>query len=84
MYSLILRIRGLLIIKLLGKNKMYNKDALFQYLENRGLKKPVIEELYKKYKANIIIVTGSSRQEYIDSQPWRSALGFSRRAKWLN
>jgi len=26
---------------------MYNKDALFQYLENRGLKKPVIEELYK-------------------------------------
>jgi len=31
----------------------------------------VIEELYKKYKANIIIVTGSSRQEYIDKSMFR-------------
>ena len=48
-YSLILRIRGLLIIKLMLNNKQYSKSLLFDYLENKGLLQNKIEELYKIY-----------------------------------
>lgn len=48
-YSLILRIRGLLMIKLMTNNKLYSKSLLFDYLENNNLSKDKIEELYKIY-----------------------------------
>lgn len=47
-YSLILRIRGLLMIELWIKNKGYSKSELFNYLENK-LQKEKILELYKIY-----------------------------------
>lgn len=48
-YSLILRIRGLLMIKLMMKNKLYSKSLLFNYLENNDIGKNKIEELYRIY-----------------------------------
>lgn len=48
-YSLILRIRGLLMIKLMINNKLYSKSLLFNYLENNNLPKEKIEELYRIY-----------------------------------
>ncbi len=45
-YSLILRIRGLLIIKLILSNKLYSKYSLFLYLQNNGLDGYKVEELY--------------------------------------
>ena len=48
-YSLILRIRGLLMIKLLVNNNLYSKSSLFRYLENNNLPKNKIEELYRIY-----------------------------------
>src|SRR3989344_6215332 len=48
-YSLILRIRGLLMIKLMLNNKLYSKSLLFNYLENNDFSKEKIGELYKIY-----------------------------------
>lgn len=48
-YSLILRIRGLLMIKLMLNDKLYSKKSLFSFLENNNLKKDKIEELYRIY-----------------------------------
>lgn len=48
-YSLMLRIRGLLMIKLILNNKSYSKRGLFFCLENNGFLKNKIEELYKIY-----------------------------------
>ena len=48
-YSLMLRIRGLLMIKLLLNNKLYSKSYLFNFLENNNLSKDKVEELYKIY-----------------------------------
>ena len=48
-YSLMLRIRGLLMIKLTLSNRLYSKAFLFNYLGNYGLTKNKIEELYKMY-----------------------------------
>ena len=45
-YSLILRIRGLLIISLSKKEKQYSKSELFNYLKNKGLTHEKIEEIY--------------------------------------
>ena len=45
-YSLILRIRGLLIISLSKKEKQYSKSELFKYLKNKGLTQEKIEEFY--------------------------------------
>tara|TARA_B100001971_G_C18195204_1_gene541038 strand:- start:715 stop:1491 length:777 start_codon:yes stop_codon:yes gene_type:complete len=50
-YSLILRIRGLLMIKLMLNNKLYSKSLLFQYLENNKFIKNKIDELYKIYNS---------------------------------
>ena len=48
-YSLIVRIRGLLIIRLMLNNKLYSKSLLFDYLENNGFSKNEIGELYRIY-----------------------------------
>ncbi len=48
-YSLILRIRGLLMIKFMLNNKQYSKSLLFDYLKNKGLLQNKIEEFYKIY-----------------------------------
>ena len=48
-YSLILRIRGLLMIKLILSNRLYSKSNLFYYLGNNSISKAKIEELYKIY-----------------------------------
>ncbi len=48
-YSLILRIRGLLMIKLMIHNELYSKQELFYYLEKNNMPKNKIEELYKIY-----------------------------------
>jgi len=48
-YSLILRIRGLLIIKLLLNKKLYSKIALFGHLEKNNIAKGKIIELYRIY-----------------------------------
>jgi len=48
-YSLILRIRGLLIIKLLFNKKLYSKTALFDYLRKNNFTKEKIIELYRIY-----------------------------------
>ena len=48
-YSLILRIRGLLIIKLMLNNKLYSKSLLFNHLENNNISKNKSRELYKIY-----------------------------------
>ena len=49
-YSLILRIRGLLMIKLMLNNKLYSKSLLFHYLEN-NFERDKIDELYKIYNS---------------------------------
>lgn len=64
-YSLMLRIRGLLMIKIIMNNKLYSKFLLFRYLENNGFTINKIEELYRIYsnerndikvkKSNIIL-----------------------------
>tara|TARA_Y100000294_G_C8559435_1_gene338517 strand:+ start:517 stop:1290 length:774 start_codon:yes stop_codon:yes gene_type:complete len=50
-YSLILRIRGLLIIKLLLNNEIFSKSRLFEYLKNNGLSENKIKELYLIYSS---------------------------------
>lgn len=47
-YSLILRVRGLLMIKLMLNNKLYSKSALFNYLSSH-FPNYKIEELYGIY-----------------------------------
>ncbi|MBS3101867.1 nucleotidyltransferase domain-containing protein [Candidatus Woesearchaeota archaeon] len=48
-YSLMLRIRGLLMMRLIRENNLYSKSALFSFLENCGVTKEKIEELYRIY-----------------------------------
>ena len=48
-YSLILRIRGLLMIKAIINKTSYSKSLLFDYLENYSFSNEKIEELYKIY-----------------------------------
>ena len=48
-YSLILRIRGLLIIKLLIVKKLFSKMSLFGHLEKNNIEKEKISELYIIY-----------------------------------
>ena len=48
-YSLMLRIRGLLMIKLMLNNKLYSKALLFSYLKSNEFSQSKIEELYKIY-----------------------------------
>jgi len=50
-YSLILRIRALLMIELMMNNKLYSKALLFDYLENNNISKNKIEELYRIYNS---------------------------------
>jgi len=50
-YSLILRIRGLLIIKLMLNNIAYSKASLFNCLENTNFERNKVEELYKIYNS---------------------------------
>ena len=50
-YSLMLRIRGLLMINLSLQSKHYSKSLLFNFLEDYDLKKHKIEELYKIYSS---------------------------------
>ena len=61
-YSLILRIRGLLMIKFLLNNKLYSKLVLFSYLKNHGISNDKIEELYLIYskEKNDIKITESN------------------------
>ena len=61
-YSLMLRMRGLLMIKLMLNDKLYSKSQLFDYLENNGFSMNKIEELYKIYskERNNIKVKDSS------------------------
>ncbi len=48
-YSLILRIRGLLMIKLIMNRGVYSKGSLFNYLESNNFEKNKIEEIYRIY-----------------------------------
>jgi len=48
-YSLMLRIRGLLMIKLMLSNKMYSRIALFSFLKDSKFSQIKIEEFYKIY-----------------------------------
>ena len=48
-YSLMLRIRGFLMIKLILNDKLYSKSFLFDFLEDNGFSNDKIEELYKIY-----------------------------------
>ena len=48
-YSLILRIRGLLMIKLISNNKLYSKASLFSYLKSYGFSRNKVEEFYRIY-----------------------------------
>ena len=50
-YSLILRIRGLLMIRTIAGNKSYSKSILLRFLEDNGLSKDKIEELYHIYSS---------------------------------
>jgi len=50
-YSLILRVRGLLMIKLMLNNRLYSKASLFNYLESNNFEKNKIEELYRIYRS---------------------------------
>ena len=50
-YSLILRIRGLLMIKLMLNHRLYSKATLFNHLENNNFEKNEIEELYRIYNS---------------------------------
>ncbi|MBI3027757.1 nucleotidyltransferase domain-containing protein [Candidatus Woesearchaeota archaeon] len=61
-YSLMLRIRGLLMIKFELNNKLYSKSLLFNYLKNNGFSQSKIAELYKIYnkEKNNIRITKSN------------------------
>lgn len=48
-YSLILRIRSLLMIKLIHNNEQYLKNELFIFLENNKITKNKVEEFYSIY-----------------------------------
>lgn len=48
-YSLMLRLRGLLMIKAISNNGLYSKSLLFDYLGNCGFSDDKIKELYKIY-----------------------------------
>lgn len=48
-YSLMLRIRGLLMIKVSHSNELYSKSLLLDYLRNNNMSKEKIEELYGIY-----------------------------------
>jgi len=48
-YSLMLRIRGLLMIKIMLNNSPYSKAALFSHLKGSEFKQNKIDELYKIY-----------------------------------
>ena len=48
-YSLMLRVRGLLMIKIMLNNKLYSKSLLFDYLKNNDVAQNKIEELYRIY-----------------------------------
>lgn len=48
-YSLMLRIRGLLMIKLIMDNNQYSKSSLFLFLEENGMPKNKVDELYRIY-----------------------------------
>ncbi|MBI2558687.1 DUF2080 family transposase-associated protein [Candidatus Woesearchaeota archaeon] len=52
-YSLMLRIRGLLMINLILSGKFYSKSVLFDFLEGKGLTKDKILELYKIYSSEM-------------------------------
>jgi predicted nucleotidyltransferase len=60
-YSLMLRIRGLLIIKLMENDNLYSKSSLFNYLGDSNLSKDKINELYRVHNSekNDIKVIGS-------------------------
>lgn len=53
-YSLILRIRGLLMIDLEIRNEKYSKSELFNYLENKFSRKKILElyDIYSKTREN--------------------------------
>lgn len=48
-YSLMLRIRSLLMIKIISNNLPYSKTQLSSYLERNGLTQEKIQELYRIY-----------------------------------
>ncbi len=48
-YSLMLRIRGLLMIKIMLNDRLYYKSLLFNHLKNNGFSEDKIEELYRIY-----------------------------------
>lgn len=48
-YSLILRTRGLLMIKLISNNKLYSKASLFSCLRSYGFSQSKVEEFYRIY-----------------------------------
>ena len=50
-YSLILRIRSLLMIKLMLSGVQYSKPMLFSFLRNNGFPNDKIEELYRIYSS---------------------------------
>lgn len=50
-YSLMLRIRGLLMIKLMLNGRLYSKSLLFNYLKQSGFSNDEVEELYKIYSS---------------------------------
>ncbi len=50
-YSLLLRIRSLLIIKLMSMNKTYSKSRLRKFLHKHGFSNDTIKELYRVYGA---------------------------------
>lgn len=51
LYSLMLRIRGLLMIKLMINDKLYSKQELFYYLGKNNMPKNEIWESYKIYSS---------------------------------
>ncbi|MBI2650018.1 DUF2080 family transposase-associated protein [Candidatus Woesearchaeota archaeon] len=48
-YSLMLRLRGLVMIKLMLNNKLYSKASLFSYLKSSEFSQNKIEEFYRIY-----------------------------------
>lgn len=48
-YSLILRIRSLLLIKFILSNKLYSKSSLFLYLRDNGIEENKINRMYDIY-----------------------------------
>ena len=48
-YSLMLRIRGLLMINLIHHGQQYSKSLLFIFLRDKGLERHKIETIYKIY-----------------------------------